>query len=254
MMNDISWDYNFENDSYGDNDGTIGYEQTELSKSIFAELFSQNGFPAVLKPNDGIAISVKNNNVEKDFLFDIMHNPNRCQPKQQAKFHNYNKGVLRFETIYHTIGNFAPVPRTIVSKNYGPNLQMIHRYLNELWPWFLKYMNDNWCEWPTKVQELLSFKEYMICSCQQMYYKNIFDEIYGKFTENGNGFKIDLAKEILSWNNQIKANSFDENLISFNGLFEKGNVHEIDNQIGFLIQLRGRCITYLIKKRRGDQL
>ena len=112
-------------------------------------------------------------------------------------------------------------------------------------------MADNWCEWPTKVQELLSFKEYMICSCQQMYYKNIFDEIYEKFIENRNDFQIDLAEEILSWNNKIKANDFEENLISFNELFEKGNIDEIDKRIGFLIQLRGRSITYLITKGKA---
>ena len=38
----------------------------------------------------------------------------------------------------------APVPKTIVSKNYGPNLQHIHKDLNELWPWFLKFLQDNW--------------------------------------------------------------------------------------------------------------
>ena len=250
-MNAIQWDYNFENDSYARNDKTIGYEQTELSKSVFVETFGQNGFQAMIKPNDRIAISVKKNNIEKDFLFDIMNNPNKCQPKYQAEVYNYNNGALKFKAIYHTIGNFAPVPRTIVSKNYGPNLQMIHRNLNELWPWFLKYMADNWCEWPTKVQELLSFKEYMICSCQQMYYKNIFDEIYEKFIENRNDFQIDLAEEILSWNNKIKANDFEENLISFNELFEKGNIDEIDKRIGFLIQLRGKCITYLITKGKA---
>src|SRR5699024_12362830 len=87
-MNAIQLDYTFENDSYARNDKTIGYEQTELSKRIFVDLFNKNGFPAMIKPNDRIAICVKKNNMEQDFLFDIMNNPNKCQPKYQAEVYN----------------------------------------------------------------------------------------------------------------------------------------------------------------------
>lgn len=38
-MNAIPWDYNFKDDSYARNAETIGYEQTELSKSILVEMF-----------------------------------------------------------------------------------------------------------------------------------------------------------------------------------------------------------------------
>ena len=48
MKDAILWDYNFEDDSYARNDETIGYEQTELSKSVFVELFGQNGFQVII--------------------------------------------------------------------------------------------------------------------------------------------------------------------------------------------------------------
>ena len=90
-----------------------------------------------VKLSDKISISVGNDEVTKDFLFDVMNNPQNGQPYNNS---DYN---LLFEDIYHTIGNFAPVPKTIVTKYYGPNLQLLHKDLNELWQWFLKFLKDN---------------------------------------------------------------------------------------------------------------
>lgn len=233
------WDYNFENEYT-----TSDWEQSLLSRMIFMNLFEFANESYKCSIRDNISITIESNEKKVDFLFDVMHNPNENkQPYNQAHLNGINN--LLFEGIYHTIGNFAPVPRTIVSKFYGPNLQMIHLYLNELWPWFLKYLKDNWIEWPTKVHEFMSFKEYIKCSCQHLYYKKIFDDFYGKYNSNYLN-KVKWKEVIKKWNKQIDEDNFDDSLISFNDLFAENNIEEIDKQINFLIEARGRCIVNLL--------
>ena len=197
----------------------------------------------------GLSIKVKKNRISKTFLFDVMHNSGEsCQPCQQARKLHYNNGKMKFEKIYHTIGNFAPVPRTIISKNYGPNLQQIHLQLNELWPWFLKFLKDNWEEFPTEVAEIMTFEEYMVFTCQQMYFSNIFESVYEIYNKNPNiCWEEDIIQPLLGWNI-----SKDDTLISFNELLKSDNVRNIedlDKRIMFLIELRGRCIMYLLQPK-----
>lgn len=196
----------------------------------------------------GLSIEVKKNDTSKTFLFDVMHNPGKSfRPCQQARKLNYNNGEMKFEKIYHTIGNFAPVPRTIISKNYGPNLQQIHLQLNELWPWFLKFLKDNWEEFPTEVAEIMTFEEYMVFTCQQMYFSNIFKSVYDIYNENSNVCWKCIIQQTLKCNI-----SKDDTLISFNELLKSdnvGNIEELDKMIMFLIELRGRCIMHLLQTK-----
>ncbi|MCJ0550573.1 hypothetical protein MMJ62_05675, partial [Enterococcus cecorum] len=191
---------------------------------------------------------VKKNDTSKTFLFDVMHNPGKSfRPCQQASKLNYNNGKMKFEKIYHTIGNFAPVPRTIISKNYGPNLQQIHLQLNELWPWFLKFLKDNWEEFPTEVPKVMIFEEYMVFTCQQMYFSNIFELVYEIYNENPNKCWKGIIQKTLECNI-----SKDDTLISFNELLKSENVRnieELDKRIMFLIELRGRCIMHLLQPK-----
>lgn len=240
LNNADAWNYNFEKEySKGD------CEQSVLSQLIFIKLYKELGnIENAIMLEDGISICVEKGKKKKGFLFDVMNNPNSCQPHFQAECKNYNSGKMLFGEIYHTIGNFAPIPRTIITKYYGPNLQLIHRDLNELWPWLLKFLQDNWGEFPTKVYELMTFKEYMKYSCQQMYFNNIFDQLYRMYREYEGEVKWEKIIEQLT----TKEISEEDTLISFNELFEENKIEEIDNQIKFLIELRGRYIISLLKK------
>ena len=225
------------------------YEQSILSQLIFVEIFKNQKLSAEIY-ECGLSIKVKKGMVEKEFLFDVMHNPKRgCQPCQQAILNKYNSGKMNFESIYHCVGNFAPIPRTIISRNYGPQLQKIHENLNELWPCFLKFMQDNWMCFPTDIYELMSFKDYMKYSCQQMYFESIFNKLYSIYTKNES--KTDnMWNEILKeLSNTVIAEQ--DKLISFDDLLKKGDIEkieEIDKRITFLIELRGRFMISLLKK------
>lgn len=242
------WNYNFEKgeDKYLEN---THYEQSILSQLIFIEIFKSQKLSAEIF-KCGSSIKVNKDTVEKTFLFDVMHNPKSgCQPCQQAILNNYNGGKMNFENIYHCVGNFAPIPRTIISKNYGPRLQQIHEYLNELWPCLLKFMQDNWMCFPTDIYELMSFKEYMKYSCQQMYYESIFNKLYSIYTASENKTDNIWDGIIRELSNTVIAEQ--DRLISFDDLLKKSDIEtieEIDKRITFLIELRGRFIIYLLKK------
>lgn len=242
-----NWYYDFEKE---DEKTKSGYEQSDLSRKIFKNLILYFDKNYICQLNsDEISIKIKKGNFESEFLFDIMHNPNKPhQPYYLAERKNQN---LTFRSIYHTIGNFAPIPRTIITKYYGPNLQFIHKNLNELWCWFLKYMYENWDNWPTKIHEKISFKDYMILSCQHLYYKSIFDKFYMENRDKSLN-KINWQKYVKDWNEIIKEDTFEDTLISFNHLFELENVTEIDKRISFLIEARGRCILFLLKQNLNN--
>ena len=193
------------------------YESSILSQLIFIEVFNRQNLIAEIDKN-AKSIKVKNGYVEKYFLFDVMHNPRSgCQPCQQGSRYDYN---MEFKMMYHCLGNFAPVPKTIIYKNYGPRLQQIHMNLNELWPCLLKFMQDNWMYFPTKISELMSFKEYMKYTCQQMYFENIFIELYeiykGTKEKAGNEMWNRLLEKLFSaeTENHDKLISFDDRLVS----------------------------------------
>lgn len=244
------WNYDFEvgNEGYIDN---THYEQSILSQLIFIELFKKQNLTAEIC-ECGLSITLAKDDIKKDFLFDIMHNPRiGNQPCQQALLYNYkNKndqiGKMNFEELYHCIGNFAPIPRTIVSNNYGPRLQQIHQSLNELWPWFLKFMQDNWTCFPTNVSELMSFKEYMKYSCQQMCFEDIFNNLYCIYDNTTNKEDDKMWEKLLMKLSKTVIDAQDK-LISFDNLFKDCNIKEIDNRIMFLIELRGRFILSLLK-------
>ena len=110
-------------------------------------------------------------------------------------------------------------------------------------------MQDNWMCFPTDIYELMSFKEYMKYSCQQMYYESIFNKLYSIYTASENKTDNIWDGIIRELSNTVIAEQ--DRLISFDDLLKKSDIEtieEIDKRITFLIELRGRFIIYLLKK------
>ncbi|PWE83423.1 hypothetical protein LD38_09645 [Agathobacter rectalis] len=113
---------------------------------------------------------------------------------------------------------------------------------------------------PTDIYELMSFKEYMKYSCQQMYYERIFNKLYCIY--NASVYNASENKTDNIWDKIIRELSnivIDEQdrLISFDNLLKKSDIEmieEIDKRITFLIELRGRFIIYLLKKHHFTTL
>lgn len=102
---------------------------------------------------------------------------------------------------------------------------------------------------PTVIYELMSFKEYMKYSCQQMYYERIFNKLYCIYNVSENKTDNIWDKIIRELSNIVIDEQ--DRLISFDNLLKKSDIEmieEIDKRITFLIELRGRFIIYLLKK------
>lgn len=113
----------------------------------------------------------------------------------------------------------------------------------------------NWMCFPTDIYELMSFKECMKYSCQQMYYERIFNKLYCIYNASENKTDNIWDKIIRELSNIVIDEQ--DRLISFDNLLKKSDiemVEEIDKRITFLIELRGRFIIYLLKKHHFTTL
>ncbi|PHU34228.1 hypothetical protein [Pseudobutyrivibrio ruminis] len=205
------WNYNFENEA-----SVSDCEQSFLCRYVFAKLmgFSTNDIAA-----NGIDIDGK-------YHFDVMNH------------------VLNGDDYanYHSIGNFAPIPRDgLPYKNLErAHIQLIHRWFGENWDEMLIHMKSH--------MERELFNNYMITTCQQLYYQEIFDSFYEKCkTLEKIDWKIygeiNWTTEVNIWNKRIK----DENL----NIISLKNDPDKRSKIEFLIEARGRCILNFLRNKKS---
>lgn len=199
------WDYNFENEA-----SVSDCEQSFLSRYVFAKLMG-------LSTND---IAANGIDIGGKFHFDVMN-------------HDLNGDDY---ANYHSIGNFAPIPRDgLPYKNLERvHIQLIHRWLGENWDEMLIHMKRH--------MENELFKNYMITTCQQLYYQEIFDSFYKKYK---NLEKLDWKTEVNIWNQRIKKENL--NIISLKCDPNK------KRKIEFLIEARGRCILEFLNHKKSRE-
>ena len=152
-----------------------------------------------------------------------------------------------FEKNYkYTIGNFAPIPA--VKFDYilddettiKAHLQLIHKWNNERWDDLLKHMKKNW-EKSVKTTpfEKSSFKKYMMDTCQQLYYEDIFTRFYD---EKPDFKKVNWSDRVCEWNKYINNNA-ELKIVTLD------DSKDSYDKIKFLIAARGRCILSILKKQ-----
>lgn len=92
-----------------------------------------------------------------------------------------------WKAISYTIGNFAPIPNL---KEKGRHLQQIHRDKNERWDFLLDYCRKNWKKY--SCSSAISYNEYMKLTCQQIYFQEIYDDLFEKnlITESWKKFML----------------------------------------------------------------
>lgn len=185
-------------------------EQSFLSRFVFAKLMDFD--TDIILANK---IKIEKNDLV--FHFDLMNH------MRNDEYENY-----------YSIGNLAPIPAKRIpyltkdGKDVSAHLQFIHRWNNEKWDLLLKHLKNNW-----NIKDL-AFNKYMMDTCQQLYFKRIFESFYNEY-KHKNLNKIDWNQYVSDWNILIKE---DENmeLVSF----DYGNDYR--EKIKFLIEARGRCI------------
>lgn len=167
------------------------------------------------------------------FHFDIMNNPKPKSCGLAAACSEEKKN--EWENTYHSIGNMAPIPWFKVDMDHYINGQLLHKSLDERWDLYLQLLKNNWGIWGKESD--ITFEKYMILTCQQMYYQEIFSSISEKKIENTS------INDIQCWNNRINRNS---QLVSFS-IEEPKETDTIVENIIKLIKIRCRVIYLLLK-------
>ena len=211
-----SWNYCFKGEA------TVSDpEQSFLCRYVFAKLMGIE-----TKEIPANKIYIKDDNIT--YHFDLMNNIKDDQ----------------FENKY-TIGNFAPIPA--VKFDYilddettiKAHLQLIHKWNNERWDDLLKHMKKNW-EKSVKTTpfEKSSFKKYMMDTCQQLYYEDIFKSFYD---EKPDFKKVNWSDIVCEWNKYINNNA-ELKIVTLD------DSKDSYDKIKFLISARGRCILSILNK------
>ncbi len=179
----------------------------------------------------------KLNGDELVFHFDIMNNP--CKYGKGI----YSCGLFRIcgeekrkevKNIYHSIGNMAPVPWFKLSGNSYINIQNLHKSVDERWDILLLVLKKNWKEWNKNCG--LTFERYMILTCQQPYYEEVYNKVSEKEID-----KISLDN-INEWNKMITENS---TIITFNPEKDENSDVSINKMIN-IIKIRCKMISILL--------
>jgi hypothetical protein len=149
-LKNACWDFNFEHEA-----SVADYEQSFLSQMIWGHLLIKNNENSSFCVNRNY-MYVKGETKDKILLFhfDVMNNPKTEHSLgKKACEHGCNEKRKQWEKIYHTIGNFAPIP-------WAENLQRKHNNLGERWDCLLRYCKYNWTSWNKKDIHSI-FEEYM---------------------------------------------------------------------------------------------
>ena len=235
------WLYNFENENPQPKKQDI--EARYLSQYFFSKLIQSIDERFKVEITDSTYMYLICNGKETMFHFDVMNNP-----KESHAFGKTIKKVSIDEwekwrnELYHTIGNFTPVPWPIMK--YGSiNMQDIHKGLDERWDLFLKLCQSEWTYFK-KYSIYIDFQSYIKLTCQEIYFVEIYDLFNDKFGTQSIG---DLSnEELLSWYDAISTIDLSNKKIVTFGNDLSNDVRNINR----LITIRGRLMMALVKKNR----
>lgn len=239
------WLYDFSKESAPNNKDC---EAAYLSQCFFYELMHTLAADEVLsncKQLRKICVKLNDVNKSQEFHFDVMNNP-KINRRIFSKniMEKCSKEWANWFAIYHTIGNFTPIPWP---RNVKPHLQLKHSLLDERWDLFLHYLR---CEWSKDWEVGISFFQYMQLTCQEIYYQKVYDEFHD-LLKSKNLAKLD-DQVLLKWYEKLKENEWYEKLeesgrlISF-GEDAKEDVERIIN----LISYRGLLMMALVRQKKG---
>lgn len=124
----------------------------------------------------------------------------------------------------------TPIPWFDVAGNHSVNGQMLHKALDERWDLYLNVLRRNWDAW--NKTEGFTFNGYMILTCQQMYYADIYESI-----EDTSEITLDSIAE---WNGRIIENP-EMDLLSFEP-YDGRTIDTVADDIIKLIKIRDRVI------------
>ena len=225
------WNYSLEDKThYEKRNNGCHVESSYLCHKIWTTVMNNKFNSGLPYSSNHMYWSDKKNDTPVMFHFDIMNNPkkNSCGISRLCKD---GSRIEKWESIYHHIGNMAPIPWIELIGGYIDG-QSLHNALDERWDLFLRFLKSNWCSW--NICNTISFEKYMILTCQHIYYKDIYEEI-----DDDNRIDIDT---LARWEKIIQP---DSELITFS---EYHDINDIVDMIIRIIGLRDHIISLRIQR------
>lgn len=188
-----------------------------------------------------------NKNDQKFYVhFDIMNSKSRKKIGSKSKILNINIVDEKYNKLCEldkTIGNIAPIPWP-ENENSVINTQKIHAALDDRWYLFLNLCKNEWQMWEKRYNVNISFNEYIISTCQQLYYRVILEDLKEKLKtlENKEITEKDLKEWMEEWDNIIQEGKNLE-LIDYCGT----EYENIINDVLLIIEVRSKCIVLRLK-------
>lgn len=241
--------YSFENEQPNEYD----CEASFLSRSIFRELFSKY-FGEKCKINDVYEtinyIEISTDDGKSIFHFDIMNSFSKGKIGNNSKI--LSKKISddkydRIKEVYRSIGNITAIPWP-QNGNVEVNAQKIHAAFDDRWCLFLDFYKHSWSMFQKTFGIHISFVDYIISTCQQLYCKPILEDLKLKIkdkniTDIGDDEYINWMN---GWNDILKNQTFD--IIDYGtGELTDDKAEEMIDDILLIIEIRARCIIAILR-------
>lgn len=216
-------------------------EARYLSQMVFKKLFEISGFE--LEITSKRFSILKNGEQEMCIHYDVMNNAKVGNNKRLAsKLGEESEYRMEWEKIYHTIGNFAPIPWPTL--NESKDLQVFHNsFCKEDWDRMLFEMQKRWNTWHDKGDIVISFLDYIIGTCQQMYCKTIFSGL--KNEPKG----ISWLERANNWNELLREEWEKTKRLELVDIVNCPDIEQQAKDITDLISMRGEMILSLLCSR-----
>ncbi len=241
LDNKGNWLYNFENENPQPKKQDI--EARYLSQYFFSKLIQSIDKRFKVEITDSTYMYLICNGKETIFHFDVMNNPKESHVfGKTIKKESSDEWEKWRNELYHTIGNFTPVPWPIMK--YGSiNMQDIHKGLDERWDLFLKLCQSGWTYFE-KYSIYIDFQSYIKLTCQEIYFVELYNWFNDEFRTQSIG---DLSnEELLNWYENISTIDLSNKEIVTFGNDLSNDVRNINR----LITIRGKLMMALVKNNR----
>ena len=235
------WLYNFEYEIPQPKKQDI--EARYLSQCFFSKLMQSVDNRFNVEITDSSYMYLIRGNEKTMFHFDVMNNPKESHAFGRS-IKKESEGEWRKwrDELYHTIGNFTPVPWPVMK--YGNiNMQDIHKGLDERWDLFLKLCQSGWPNFEEHNIHI-DFQTYIKLTCQEIYFAEIYNLCHKNFGERP--IEELSNKELLDWYDTISAIDLSNKEILTFGENLSNDVGKINR----LIAIRGKLMTALASSVR----
>lgn len=244
-----AWNYSLDNEpKIGGYDCEANYLSRAIFRMLLLNYFGDRAeITEINEPLNYFEIII--NNEKSVFHYDVM---NSFSPK---KIGNYSKTLSRninekkygeLIKIYHIIGNISPLP-WFQNENIELNGQKLHAAFDERWYFLLQFLQKVWNTFTQKYNMYITFEDYIISTCQQLYYQEVLNDFKNKINDKSSDEISDdeLIKWMNDWNDKIKKNKL--SILDYKNDTLSNVCDEIVDDLVLIVEYRSKYIVALLR-------